>query len=120
MKPKRIRDCLYDRTSTRPLSTFESMHCMTRKPAADGFTLIELLVVIAVVSILAALLLPAVSKAKEQAHKIKCLNNQKQLAMTWVLYGGDFNDTLVPNGAQEGVGRETLWVGGAYHNFRPA
>ncbi|MBI3416837.1 MAG: type II secretion system protein [Verrucomicrobia bacterium] len=85
-----------------------------------GFTLIELLVVIAIIGIFASLLLPVLSKAKQQAHRITCLNNQKQLALTWTLYSGDFEEKLVPNGSQEGIGRETLWVGGAYHNFRPA
>ncbi len=85
-----------------------------------GFTLIELLVVIAIIAILAALLLPSLARAKQEARRIQCLNNEKQLALTWMLYATDADDRLVANGAQEGVGRETLWVAGGYHNFPPA
>jgi prepilin-type N-terminal cleavage/methylation domain-containing protein len=91
-------------------------------PNTRGFSLIELLVVIAIIAILATLLLPALAKARQQANRIKCLNNQRQLAVTWMLYSADNNEGLVPNGAQQpGSGqRETLWVLGDYHNFLPA
>src|SRR5437867_11020838 len=89
-------------------------------PPGRGFTLIELLVVIAIIAILASLLLPALARVRQQAQRIQCVNNQRQLAMTWMLYSADNTEGLVPNGAQQPAsGRETLWVLGDYHNFLP-
>jgi prepilin-type N-terminal cleavage/methylation domain-containing protein/prepilin-type processing-associated H-X9-DG protein len=92
---------------------FVEMH-RSKKDSKGGFTLIELLVVIAIIAILAAMLLPALSRAKSKALSIKCVNHMKQLDLCWVMYAGDNNDWVVPNWLISGTGESSpfAWVGG--------
>lgn len=89
----------------------------------DGFTLIELLVVIAIIAILAALLLPALSRAKAKAYQAQCMSNLRQLAITWQLYTDDNNGNFVPNGYFNNAANRPvnpLWVMGDEHIFPTA
>jgi prepilin-type N-terminal cleavage/methylation domain-containing protein/prepilin-type processing-associated H-X9-DG protein len=78
-----------------------------KRNATKAFTLIELLVVIAIIAILAALLLPALSRAKESGNRTTCVNNQRQLAIGCMMYASDSSEVLVPN----------IWAGGPAHSL---
>jgi prepilin-type N-terminal cleavage/methylation domain-containing protein/prepilin-type processing-associated H-X9-DG protein len=106
---RRVKPVAPDDSNVRPLSG---------ERRANGFSLIELLVVIAVIAILAALLLPSLSKAKEKAYVAQCLSNLRQLIVPYQLYADDNAGHLVPNGFISGpTPNVKLWVSGSEHLF---
>ncbi len=86
-----------------------------RRHSRVAFTLIELLVVIAIIAILAAMLLPALARARQKTQGIYCMNDTHQLALAAHMYTGDNQDTFMPNRDGGNVGKaaaDAAWVGG--------
>src|SRR5437762_5303478 len=95
------RDSIFSMSVRHPLSLFQRR----------GFTLIELLVVIAIIAILAAMLLPALTRAKVRAQGTGCMNNTRQLQLAWRMYAEDNRDDL-PFSYSVGANAPYVWVQG--------
>jgi prepilin-type N-terminal cleavage/methylation domain-containing protein/prepilin-type processing-associated H-X9-DG protein len=80
-----------------------------------AFTLLELLVVVSIIALLAALLLPVLNRAHARAHAVSCLNNLRQMQLSWQLYTDDFSGFVPPNSSYvaNGIWRSTpeSWIG---------
>lgn len=95
----------------RPIKPTPQSGCCQANSHKQAFTLIELLVVIAIIAILASLLMPALSRAKQEGKRAVCLSNLKQLSLMWMMYADDNNDAIVNGLNSRNAEGETPWVG---------
>ena len=105
------------KTVPTPVSGFSFQQTSPGGLSRRGFTLIELLVVIAIIAILAALLLPALNRAKTKAMITRCMNNNRQMMLGWNMYAGDYYDLLLESLKDPRAPMDSsrvLWVGGNF------
>jgi prepilin-type N-terminal cleavage/methylation domain-containing protein/prepilin-type processing-associated H-X9-DG protein len=91
---------------------------LVQRAFKQAFTLIELLVVIAIIAILAAMLLPALAKAKEKAHSASCISNLKQWGVIWMMYADESNDNFPEGNATAALAPRAEWVGSLANYYR--